>query len=199
MKLHASFGFCNYHAQLACEVERELHSDGQHLGTIHVSLLHAELGFLEEALKVKRPAIKKRHSLSQKVVDPIVEKLTKDLQPTSECLICEASRHTEDFYISQCTLMCNDDEFRSLYEQKTILLCRTHFFLTMQITNDAVAIDYFVLQQHDKLRKLHAQLELFLDKHDVKYKNSPYGEEGTSWLKVVEHFSSEKGVVLLNR
>jgi len=72
MKLHASLGFCNYHAQLACEVERELHSDGQHLGTIHVSLLHAELGFLEEAAKIKRTVKKRRHPLSHKATDPIV-------------------------------------------------------------------------------------------------------------------------------
>jgi len=125
--------------------------------------------------------------------------LTKDLQPTGECLICEASRHTEEFYISQCTLMYNDDEFRSLYEQMPILLCRAHFLLTMQITDIPEAINYFVVQQRDKLRKLHQQLELFLDKHDVIYKNVPYGEEGTSWRTVVEHFSGEKGVVQLKR
>src|SRR5208283_38499 len=37
IKLHASFGFCNHHTWLAKEVEHELKSDGQHLGTLHES------------------------------------------------------------------------------------------------------------------------------------------------------------------
>ncbi len=187
-KLHASFGFCNHHAWLAKEVERELNSDGQHLATLHESLLKAELRLLQEASGTKRIAAKKKET------DPIVEHLLKTVEPKGECLLCASDRQTEEFYASQFVLMYSDDEFRSLFEADTILMCRPHFLSLMHETHDRAAVAYFLHEQTKKLERLLDQLKLFLEKHDVHRQHEPRGKEWTSWLQVLEHFSCKQGI-----
>ena len=187
-KLHASFGFCNHHAWLAKEVERELKSDGQHLATLHESLLKAELRLLQEASGTKRIAAKKKET------NPVLQHLLKTFAPSGECLLCASSRQTEEFYASQFVLMYSDDEFRSLFEAETILLCRPHFLSIMREAHDPAAVDYFLHQQAKKLERLLDQLKLFLEKHDVHRQHEPRGKEWTSWLQVLEHFSCKQGI-----
>lgn len=187
-KLHASFGFCNHHAWLAKEVEHELNSDGQHLGTLHESVLAAELRLLHEASETKRIAARKRE------IPPILRYLIKAVEPKGECLICVSSRHTEEFYASQFVLMFSDEDFRSLFEAETILLCRSHFLSVMREAHDPAAVDYFLHQQTKKLERLLDQLKLFLEKHDVQRRHEQRGKECTSWIQVLEYFSCKQGI-----
>jgi Family of unknown function (DUF6062) len=190
--IHASFGFCNRHAWLAREAEEALHSDGQHLATLYESLLHAEIRLLSEAAGVQRDSSRKGRKRKQK--DPVIEKAMTNLHPTGECLICAGVRRTEEFYASQCTLMRPDDEFRSLFESENVLLCRPHFISVLHEAKEPETIDYFVHQQIGKLEQLYKELKLFIEKHDVRYKNIPWGKEWNSWLQVLEHYSCKKGI-----
>jgi hypothetical protein len=192
IKLHASLGFCNHHAWLAKEVEHELNSDGQHFGTLHESVLHGELRLLGEASAITRTT--KQNTTKKKTVDPVVQQLLKTVEPEGECLLCASSRHTEEFYASQFVLMYSDEEFRTLFEAESLLLCRPHFLSIMREAYDPAAIDYFLHQQTKKLHRLYEQLKLFLEKHDVQHQHEPHGKEWTSWLQVLEHFSSKPGV-----
>ncbi|HTR82458.1 MAG TPA: DUF6062 family protein [Bacteroidota bacterium] len=190
--LHSSFGFCNRHAWLAKDVELELHSDGQHLATLHESLLHAEIRLLEEASATKRTAQRKR--LGRKAPDPIMQRILNTIRPVEECMICAGGRRAEEFYAGQCALMYTDDEFRSLFEAERILPCRPHFITLVLEAKEPEALDYFLRQQIIKLKRLYDQLKLFLEKHDVRYKDAPHGAEWTSWIETLEHFSSKPGI-----
>jgi len=187
-KLHASFGFCNHHSWLATDIELEMKSDGQHLGTLHESLIKAELRHLKEVSTDKRITRKKKE------MDPAVQTLLKRIVPEEMCLLCSSSMHTEEFYASQFVLMSSDKDFRSLFEIDAILLCRPHFLSIMRETRDKLVVDYFLNQQIMKLERLNDQLNLFLDKHDVRFQHEPRGIEQSSWLKVLEHFSCKRGV-----
>ncbi len=194
IKLHASLGFCNHHAWLAKEVEHELNSDGQHFGTLHESVLHSELRLLEEASGITRTTKQKQITTDKKSPDPVVLQLLKAIEPEGECLLCASSRHTEEFYASQFVLMYSDEEFRTLFEAENLLMCRPHFVSIMREAHDPAAVDYFLHQQTMKLQRLYEQLILFLEKHDVRHQHEPRGNEWTSWLQVMEHFSSKQGV-----
>jgi hypothetical protein len=194
IKLHASFGFCNHHTWLAKEVEHELKSDGQHLGTLHESVLHGELRLFGEASAIARTTKQKQMTTGKKSTDPVVEHLLKTVEPEGECLLCASSRHTEEFYASQFVLMYSDEEFRTLFEAESLLMCRPHFLSIMREAHDPAAVDYFLHQQIIKLQRLYEQLKLFLEKHDVRYQHEPRGKEWTSWLEALEHFSCKPGV-----
>ena len=193
-RLHTSFGFCNHHAWLATEVELDLQSDGQHLGTLHETIVEVELRELREASTVKRDEKQKRHVLRKKGLDPVVQRLEKRLRPGDECLMCASDRQTEEFYASQCVLMYSDDEFRGLYEAEAVLLCRPHFLSVLRETNAPAETDYFLKDQIRKLERLSALVTLFLEKHSVERKDEPHGDEWNSWLKALEHLSSKRGV-----
>ncbi len=193
-KLHASLGFCNHHAWLAKEVEHELNSDGQHLGTLHESVLHGELRLLSEASAIARTTSQKQITIKKKMADPVVQYLLRTVEPEAECLLCASSRHTEEFYASQFVLMYSDKEFRSLFETESILMCRPHFLSIMREAHEQAVIDYFLHQQTVKLQQLDEHLKLFLEKHDVRHQHEPHGKEWTSWLHVLEHFSCKPGV-----
>jgi DNA-binding HxlR family transcriptional regulator len=193
-RLHNSLGFCNHHAWLATEVEHDLQSDGQHLGTLHETILDVELRELHEATSVNRDKKRKKQVLRKKGLDPVVQRLEKRLRPGDECLKSTSDRQTEEFYASQCVLMYSDGEFRSLYEAETILLCRPHFLTVLRETNDPPETDYFLTAQIRKLEHLSAQVTLFLEKHSVERKGEPHGDEWSSWLRALEHFSSKRGV-----
>ncbi|MGA9407872.1 MAG: DUF6062 family protein [Bacteroidota bacterium] len=193
-KLHASFGFCNHHSWLAKEVEHELNSDGQHLGTLHESVLHGELRLIREASEITRSTKQKPIGAKKKSADPAIQQLVKTMEPQGECLLCMSDKHTEEFYASQFVLMYSDEEFRILFEAESLLMCRPHFLSIMREAHDPAVIDYFLHQQSMKLQRLYDRLKLFLEKHDVRYQYEPHGKEWASWLETLEYFSSKPGV-----
>jgi len=193
-RLHASFGFCNHHAWLAKEVEHELHSDGQHLGTLHETVAQLELHKLKEAAAVKRPKKRKGFWFKNDEIDPIVRRLDKTIAPSDECLVCRGDRRTEEFFASQCVLMYADEEFRALYESEIVMPCRPHFICVVRESCEPNEIDYFLGQQIAKVERLSTRLTLFLERHAVERSNEPRGSEWQSWLKALEHFSCKQGV-----
>jgi hypothetical protein len=197
--LHNSFGLCNTHAWLATSVEKELDSDGQHLATLHETVLKAELRLLREAAKTKRSGERRtsKNLLKRKRHDSIVQRVLEVLTPSGECLVCAGARRTEEFYASQCILMFTDNEFRSDYEQNSVLACRPHFEVIMREANSTASVDYFLQQQITKLERLSERVNLFLEKHEVHRRHEPKGSEWTSWTEVLEHFSGKRGIVRL--
>jgi len=193
-KLHASFGFCNDHAWLAREVESELHSDGQHLGTLHESIIQMETEALRKAYAMGRDEGAKRRALKKVGLHPIVRRVIEAITPGSECFLCRSSRATGRFYASQCILMCCDNDFRTLFESKTLLLCRRHFKTVLLEAHELNAVDYFVSQQIAKVERLSAQITLFLERHAVERRHEPRGTEWHSWLSALEHCSCKNGV-----
>lgn len=197
--LHNSLGLCNTHAWLATETEKELNSDGQHLATLHETVLKAEIRLLRNASKSKHPA-KPRSSISllkRKVPDPVVQKTLSALTANGECLICSGARRTEEFYATQLVLMFSDTEFQHLYENDSVLMCRPHFTVLIRGAHNPEAIDYFLQQQIAKLEHLSERVTLFLEKHEVQRRNEPKGDEWTSWREALEHFSGKRGIVRL--
>ena len=193
-RLHASFGFCSLHAWMATEVEHALESDGQHLGTMHESLIQQEIHLLRRASALKRRTNWKWPLRRRNDRDPVVQRLLNEGASRGECLVCESARQLGEFYASQCVLMCPDNEFRSLYESEGVLLCRHHFHSVLSAADDPALVNYFVDKQIIKLTRLLAQLTLFLEKHDVHRMKEPHGKEWTSWLSALEYFSYKKGV-----
>ena len=193
-RLHASFGLCNLHAWMATGVERALGSDGQHLGTMHESLVQQEVHLLHRASPFKRRRKWKWPLRRRNNRDPVVQRLLNEGASRGECLVCESARQLGEFYASQCVLMCPDNEFRSLYESETVLLCRHHFHSVLLAADEPALVDFFIGRQIVKLDRLSAQLTLFLEKHDIHRMNESRGKEWTSWLSALEYFSGKQGV-----
>lgn len=193
-KLHASFGFCNQHAWLARDVEFELNSDGQHLGTLYETLLQYEIRQLEKSRNAasNRKPIYRKSTLKSAKKDPVAVEIVQNISASQECMICISARESEAFYSHLFLQMQGDAEFRSLYEEEHVLLCRPHFLFLINETANAEAIDYFLDQQIIKLKHVSARLFEFLEKHDVKRRHEPHGAEWNSWRTTLEHFSSKE-------
>lgn len=197
-QLHRSFGFCNLHAWLAREVEAELQSDGQHIGTLYESLVQAEIRLLRHASEIHAaPSGPKGFFRRRKSSSPLLVRATGK-SASEECLICETCRNTEEFYIHESLRLYSDKEFRSLYENAPVLLCRPHFHFLIREAGDTDAVNYFIHEQIGKLQELSKRLTLFLDLHEHTHAGEPRGEEQTSWLEALEYFSSKPGITRPN-
>lgn len=192
-KLHASFGFCPRHTVLAEIVEQELQSDGQHLGTLYETLLVHEMQQIQAGRQPSEASptgkkLLKRKPIRKYPADPVRQRLT----PSEDCMVCRSEQESEVYYAMIMADMYQDPEFQGLYEQEHVLLCRQHFVILLNELKEDVAVDYFIRWQMDKLSRLHRQLTLFLDKHDVRRAQEPHGEEWDSWKKTLDHFSGTK-------
>jgi len=199
-KLHASLGFCTHHAWLLKETEHKSASDGLDIATLYETVIQDELRRLKEAQATKRIVKRKPKKLRlsrNSEQDPLAHKILKRLTPTGECLGCFHQRISEEFYLHELLRFWKDVEFRTLFEQENVVLCRPHFLALLKETNDADVIDYFVNVQINKLEKLSFRLSEFCRKHDYRFQHELTEEEHSSWLEVLEHFSSKKNIIRL--
>ncbi len=144
-KSHASFGFCNRHAWLAEEIEFELNSDGQHLGTLFDTVLQHETNQLKECEKSKSIRQPDKHGLFPGKPNqyPVTESILQNLLATQGCMVCQSAGESELYYAMLLGEMQPDEEFRNLYEQEDVLLCRPHYKILQNELTEPEAIDYY--------------------------------------------------------
>ena len=167
-------GYCNVHAWMLTE------GYGVVLGTaiIQRDVLNAVL----EATDVPRL----RRGARQ-----YAQEVLRRLRPTAECPACAHRRTMEDIAI-QTLLKYLDDPQLAAALDKTDGLCLPHFSRALELVEDSGHLRRLLDFQRQALKGLCDELSELIRKHDYRFADEGFGEEGSSWLRATGIVSAER-------
>jgi hypothetical protein len=196
-KMIKSFGLCNIHTWKLKEAEESLNSDGLSVASVMETTLNKEIKILNSLSsiepdndKVNKFHLFKRANPVKKFIDSAIIKLS----PTEACAACGHQIHTESFYAHELIRLSKDAEFKALYENQNILMCRIHFNMLIKELLSEDQIHYFVGAQQTKLEKLSHSISEFIRKHDYRLIKKLNDEDKNSWMILLEHLGSKKNI-----
>ncbi len=118
------------------------------------------------------------------------EGLAKRLEPTGECLACEALIRSEKSYVETLSTSIQDAKLRDTY-RSSAGLCLPHFRQVLSRTDQA---PLFITIQTEIWTRLKVELTEFIDKMDHQRAHEKMGAEGDSWQRAIGQMAGAKGV-----
>ncbi len=174
--LREARGYCNPHAWLLTE------GHGVVLGTaiIQRDILETVVGITDIAPR-GRPV--RRHAAE------ILERL----QPAGRCPACVHQRQFEDRAIHTLLKYLGDEQLATTLEE-TSGLCLAHFSRALELVEDSDQLKGLQRFQQEALQGLCEELTELIRKHDYRYADEGFHEEGDSWLRATGIVSGERGI-----
>lgn len=169
-------GYCNAHAWMLTE------GHGVVLGT--AIILHDVLQGVLEATDVAPLG---------RGVRQHAQEILRRLHPTAECPACAHRRMMEDIAI-QTLLKYLDDPQLAAALDKTDGICLPHFSRALELVEDSGHLRRLLDFQRRALRRLRDELAELIRKHDYRFADEGFGEEGNSWLRATGILSAGRGV-----
>jgi hypothetical protein len=116
-------------------------------------------------------------------------KLVDELSPQSPCPACAHIQDREKDLIK--TLMTHLDGPGALEGtyRASDGLCLAHFRQALANAPSGKAARILVAAQQSIWQRLHAELDEFVRKQDIRFRGEPFGEERDSWLRALESIS----------
>ena len=184
-KMIAGMGMCNTHTWVLAES-----TDKLGIGSLFETTLSKEIKLLKKINEYKdkemlRNSRKKKLDKDKKIIED-------QFNAKGICLACEHQEESELFYLHQLIIIWHDKEFRDYYEDEIVLLCRKHFQLLLQESDEKEIIDYFITIQKNKLDNLSYQYSEFMRKHDYRFQHEMTDKDKASLNRVLEYFGSKK-------
>jgi len=121
------------------------------------------------------------------------QEILRRLRPTAECPACAHRRMMEDIAI-QTLLKYLDDPPLAAALDKTNGLCVPHFSRALELVEEPDHLRRLLDFQRRALRGLRDELSELIRKHDYRFADEGFGEEGSSWLRATGIVSAERGV-----
>lgn len=168
-------GYCNTHAWMLTE------RHGVVLGT--AIILRDVLNAVLEATDVA-PLGRGTRQYAQEVL--------RRLRSSAECPACAHRRTMEDIAI-QTLLKYLDDAPLAAALTKTDGLCLRHFSRALELVEDSEQLERLLRFEREALQGLCAELSELIRKHDYRFADEGFGEEGDSWLRATGIVSAERG------
>lgn len=156
-------------------------------------------GALDEILDVIRqtPVEEVQRSALQRLLNNAPEADTRDmatrLEPTAQCVVCDAVDGNETRYIQIFTEYITDARFADTFRASEGL-CLPHFRKVLRATRDPEKVTRLVEIQTEIWDNLRADLEIFIDKQSYEHIGEKLGKEGDSWVRAILRMAGEKGV-----
>ena len=184
-KMIAGMGLCNTHTWVLAKS-----TDKLGIGSLFQTTLSKEIKLLKKINEYKdkemlRNSRKKKLDKDKKIIED-------QFNAKGICLACEHQEESELFYLHQLIIIWHDKEFRDYYEDEIVLLCRKHFQLLLQESDEKEIIDYFITIQKNKLDNLSYQYSEFMRKHDYRFQHEMTDKDKASLNRVLEYFGSKK-------
>lgn len=174
-ELRNARGYCNAHAWMLSE------GRGVVLGTAIIQ--RDVLNTVLEALNVEplgRGARQYAHELLRR------------LRPTAECPACANRQVMEDIAIKTLLKYLDDKELAAALDGSDGL-CLPHFSRALELVAEESQLQSLLKFQRQALTKLRNELSELIRKHDYRFTNEGFGEEGDSWLRALGIVSGERG------
>ena len=173
-RLHASKGFCNWHAHLATRIP---HTDSG-IAIIYEDLL--------------RNVSERATALLAEL--PIHSRSTVKLLPASVgCPVCETARFNEHVFLGELLRWFNDPELQTKY-RLAFGLCLPHLQQALDGFRDHPQVPALLAAEGKKLAALQVELQEFNRKRDYRFAHEPRGAEQTAWRRVIEKFTGKREV-----
>jgi hypothetical protein len=118
--------------------------------------------------------------------------ILRRLRPTAECPACANQRTMEDIAV-QTLLKYLDDARLAAALAETSGLCLPHFSRALELVEDSDRLQRLLRFQWQALEGLCDELSELIRKHDYRFKDEGFGEEGDSWLRATGIVSAERG------
>ena len=129
----------------------------------------------------------------QDICSTIIEKMEEEKEIPSlgeRCSLCELADEVEKDYLQIFIENFSHKNFQDHYRQ-SFGLCMHHFLVVYSRLSGQGEKDTFKQYQMDSLRKYSSELEEFIRKHDYRFSNEKFGQEATSWRKVVDKLAGK--------
>ncbi|NLG27862.1 MAG: hypothetical protein GX557_08110 [Chloroflexi bacterium] len=172
-KLKDAHGFCEEHVEM---LQRQ---PGRALG---VALIYRDT--LKELLQTLGGArVRSRRLLSwgaRRASSPTAERLSA----ARPCPACEIAATTERDYVSLLLAHLSDDALYAAYVAGEGL-CLPHLVAAVRGARDADTLRRLVEPQTARYEHMLGELDEFIRKHDHRFADEKYGEEGDVWLRVM--------------
>jgi len=120
------------------------------------------------------------------------QEILRRLRPTAECPVCAHRRTMEDIAI-QTLLKYLDDARLAAALAATSGLCLPHFSRALELVKDSGQLQRLLRFQRETLQGLWDELSELIRKHDYRFVDEGFGEEGDSWLRATGIVSAERG------
>lgn len=173
-ELRAARGYCNVHAWWLAEG----HGHALGVAILQRDVVNVVLGLLEAA-----PA--GRHARQR------AQDLLKRLRPTAECPACAHRGAMEDLALKTLLEHVGDEP---LTEALTRCggVCLPHFARAVELAQANDALAHLVDLQRRTLSALRAELDELIRKHDYRYIDEGFGQEGDSWRRAIAMLCAER-------
>ncbi len=187
--LHASWGFCNWHAWLA----REVAHAGLGIGIIAEDLLGRAIGRLRRLLiRIRRGKLTDGW-LSRLVGRGPRIPLLKSWQRRTVCPGCQMGRDDESSYLRIVLDFMADLQFDRAFEKSTGL-CVPHMLRLLELGARHPNLETVVERAQTKWQRLQAELKNFVAKHGYRAAEPFTEAEARSWALVIELLSGAPGI-----
>lgn len=196
-RLAQARGLCNAHAWLLQYVAHAEQKDGVGVAILYGSVLTRLQEDLQACLAEHRPAVRHREQPGGRSAFAAASR--RRLRAERTCLACEHQADSEQFALAQFLEHLDETngegELALRYRQSTGA-CLPHLLaLLEQAPGDSTA-RWLVEVQRDKIARLADELETYVRKHEVHYKDQPMGPERDSWVRVIEQTAGKRAVPL---
>ena len=185
LKYRESMGFCNRHAWLLPYT-----SGGARLGIAifyqdYVKQVEQTLARARYSASGGLSLTRMQETLNRKKPTTATEAIVKALQPQKPCPACEQEFKLETLALTTLVDFFPNDERLSNALKESDGLCVPHLRRALELVRDEPTFTALVEMTREKLAKLSAELDEFIRKHDHRYKNEKFTEEGDSWQRAI--------------
>ncbi len=119
------------------------------------------------------------------------------IRANGACMVCEQQIEAESFSANQFW-----DHFSEFGPEGDLCqrysdgagACFPHLCLLLRHAPSDAAAEWLIRTAQEKLSRLISDLEVYVRKHDVQFKNLPVGPEKDSWVRAVEQLAGKRDI-----
>jgi hypothetical protein len=183
--IRASRGLCATHSGHLVEFGASV---------LGITILHAVI--MDELLKTAESG--RTASAFDRLRGASGSNLANRLEPTGECMACQALERAESQHINSIAEYISDQRMHDAYATSNGL-CLPHFRQVLRAAPDSNRTDLLTKLQLPKWRALKAELDMLADKYDVNHADEAVGAEADSWRRALIMVSGNRDVFGVRR
>ncbi len=183
--IRASRGLCATHSGHLVEFGASV---------LGITILHAVI--MDELLKTTESG--RTASAFERLRGSSGSSLANRLEPTGECMACQALERAESQHVNSIADHINEKEMVDAYAASNGL-CLPHFRQVLRAAPNSKTADILTKIQLPKWRALKAELDMLSDKYDVNHNDEAVGAEADSWRRALIMVSGNRDVFGVRR
>ncbi len=176
-RLAAAWGFCRRHAWHFLRLESETMRDGLGTANIVEALLRTAEELLGAHALVGSGKLRKKRAARAGL-----EELLRGLTPTGGCPACDLQGGHEAYSLAVALACLEADAWRERFARSDGF-CLSHLRDALSKSEASDRIRWVLEDHRHRLRRLLADLEEYIRKHDYRFSHEEYGQERDAFVR----------------